>query len=99
MPESDTLGPAGQLSSPTEVDVTGHLSWAGFLGVPLTTVDIVWSEARHHDRPAYLKSIRMTTRRTVGLLTSLNPAAVKMLRLPTYSSPHVISCPGCVIIG
>jgi hypothetical protein len=45
------------------------------------------------------KSMRITTRRTVGLLTSLNPAAAKTLRLPTWSSPHVISCPGRVIIG
>jgi hypothetical protein len=36
--------------------------------------------------------MRITTRRTVGRLTSTNPAAAKMLRLPTWSSPHVMSC-------
>jgi hypothetical protein len=41
------------------------------------------------------RSTRMTTRRSVGRLTSLNPAASKTLRLPTCSSPHVTSCPGC----
>lgn len=39
------------------------------------------------------KSTRITTRRTVGWLTCANPAAAKMLRLPTYNSPQVISCP------
>ena len=38
--------------------------------------------------------MRMTTRRSVGRLTSVNPAAAKMLRLPTWSSPHVTSLPG-----
>jgi hypothetical protein len=32
--------------------------------------------------------MRITTRRSVGRLTSLNPAAAKMLRLPTWSSPR-----------
>ena len=31
--------------------------------------------------------------------TSVNPAAAKMLRLPTWSSPQVTSLPGLVIIG
>jgi hypothetical protein len=35
----------------------------------------------------------------VGWVTSVNPAAAKMLRLPTCSSPQVISYSGCVIIG
>jgi len=45
------------------------------------------------------KSMRITTRRTVGRLTSVKPAAAKMLRLPTWSSPQVISRPGSVSIG
>jgi hypothetical protein len=46
------------------------------------------------------KSIRITTRRRVGRLTSVNPASAKTLRLPTWSSPgKVTSCPGSVIIG
>jgi hypothetical protein len=45
------------------------------------------------------KSMRITTRLGVGLLTSANPAAAKMLRLPTWSSPQTISCPGWVVIG
>ena len=44
------------------------------------------------------KSIRITTRLRVGLLTSANPAAAKMLRLPTWSSPQVISLPGSMSI-
>ena len=48
---------------------------------------------------AHQNSTRITTRLGVGRLTSLNPAAAKMLRLPTWSSPQVISCPGSVIIG
>ena len=59
MPESDALGPAGQRSCPTEVDVTGHLSWAGLLGVPLTTVDIVWSEGGY-GRPVPI-AVRLST--------------------------------------
>ncbi len=35
--------------------------------------------------------MRITTRRRVGWLTSVNPAAAKMLRLPTRTSPQVIS--------
>ncbi len=50
------------------------------------------------DRAAQ-KSIRITTRLRVGLLTSAKPAAAKMLRLPTWSSPQVISFPGSVSIG
>ena len=42
------------------------------------------------------KSIRITTRRSVGLLTSLKPAAAKMLRVPTWSSSRMTSV---VIIG
>ena len=50
------------------------------------------------DRPGQ-KSIRMTSRRSVGWLTSWKPASAKMLRLPTFNSPHVTSCPGSVSIG
>ncbi len=45
------------------------------------------------------KSIRITTRRGVGRLTSSNPAAANMLRVPTWSSPQVMSSPGWVSIG
>ena len=41
-----------------------------------------------------MKSIRITTRRRVGWLTSSKPAAANMLRLPTLSSPQVTSWPG-----
>ena len=34
----------------------------------------------------FIESMRITTRRRVGRLTSANPAASKMLRLPTWSS-------------
>jgi hypothetical protein len=37
--------------------------------------------------------MRIRTRLSVGLLTSANPAAAKMLRLPTRISFQVISCP------
>lgn len=37
------------------------------------------------------KSIRMTARLGVGLLTSTNPASANTSRLPTWSSPQVIS--------
>ena len=37
------------------------------------------------------KSIRITTRRSVGWLTSSKPASAKMLRLPTCISPQVMS--------
>jgi hypothetical protein len=50
-------------------------------------------------RPLAQNSIRITTRLGVGLLTSAKPAAAKMLRLPTWSSPQVISFPGSVSIG
>ena len=39
------------------------------------------------------KSMRMTTRRNVGRLTSVNRALVKALRLPTLSSPGMTSRP------
>ena len=45
------------------------------------------------------KSMRMTTRRRVGRLTSSNPASSKTCRAPTCASPHVICLPGWVIIG
>ena len=41
----------------------------------------------HQTRSRSKKSMRITTRRRVGRLTSVNPAAAKMLRLPTWSSP------------
>ncbi|TCP52583.1 hypothetical protein EV586_10965 [Tumebacillus sp. BK434] len=47
----------------------------------------------------YSRSRRITTRRSVGLVTSRNPAAANALRLPTWSSPQVISLSGTVIIG
>lgn len=51
----------------------------------------------HH--PFGSKSMRITTRRRLGRLTSVRPAAANMLRVPTFSSPHVMSCPGSVRIG
>ncbi len=45
------------------------------------------------------KSIRITTRRGVGWLTSVKPASAKTLRAPTCSSPQTISLPGSVSIG
>ena len=38
----------------------------------------------------------MTARRFVGRLTSANPAAAKMLRLPTWISSQLIFCPRVV---
>ena len=43
--------------------------------------------------------VRITTRRLVGAATWRMPASAKALRLPTCSSPHVISTPGCVTIA
>ena len=43
--------------------------------------------------------MRITTRRGVGLATSVNPAASNMLRVPTWSSPQVMSRPASVSIG
>ena len=40
------------------------------------------------------KSIRITTLRSVARATSWKPAASKMLRVPTWVSPQVISCAG-----
>ncbi|MEU8634571.1 hypothetical protein AB0C38_20515 [Amycolatopsis sp. NPDC048633] len=42
----------------------------------------------------------MTTRRTVGRLTSVNPAAAKTPTVPTNSSPgQATFCPGSTTIG
>src|ERR1700691_2190112 len=70
-------------------------------------VHVAWRSACHLDRaaptaralarPAH-RSILITTRRLVGRVTSLNPAAAKALRLPTWSSPEVIVFPGSVSI-
>ena len=43
--------------------------------------------------------MRITTRRGVGWVTSVKPAASKMLRLPTWISSQLICCPGFVSIG
>ena len=53
----------------------------------------------HRDASLGWKSIRMTTRRSVARSTSSKPAASNMLRVPTWVSPQVTSCPGSVIIG
>jgi hypothetical protein len=45
------------------------------------------------------RSIRITTRLSVGWLTSMNPASAKTLRLPTFNSPQVMSSPGWTSIG
>ena len=45
------------------------------------------------------KSMRITTRRLVGAAIWCMPASAKMLRLPTCSSPQVISTPGWVTIA
>ncbi|MFE7039692.1 hypothetical protein ACFU9X_09630 [Streptomyces atratus] len=41
----------------------------------------------------------MTTRLSVGLFTPVNLASAKTSRLPTWSSPQLISIPGFVITG
>ena len=57
------------------------------------------SRPRAGAAPRAQKSMRITTRRTVGWLTSSKPAAAKMLRLPTCSSTRHDVLPGSVIIG
>src|SRR6266496_1334079 len=78
-----------------------HSPPAGCLTRPADRHGVV--EQRHRDHvghvrprasPPCSKSIRMTTRRTVGRLTSS-----KTGRAPTCTSPQVISLPGWVIIG
>jgi len=51
-----------------------------------------------HD-PQSVRSIRITARRTLGLLTSVKPASAKTWTAPTCSSPQVISRPGWVRIA
>ena len=47
----------------------------------------------------YEKSVRITRRRLVGALTSVNPASEKTCAAPTWSSPQVISTKGWVTMG
>jgi hypothetical protein len=54
---------------------------------------VVWFGA---DGDAPQKSMRMTARRTLGLLTSVKPASANTWTAPTCSSPQVISLPGWV---
>jgi hypothetical protein len=68
----------------------GHLDYNG------RTPDAYRQELRGFSRQ---KSMRITTRRLVGAAIWRMPALAKMLRLPTCSSPHVISTPGCVTIA
>lgn len=53
-------------------------------------VRIAWPPIRDtHARPVDQKSIRITTRRSVGRLTAKNPASVNMLSVPTWSSSGI----------
>ena len=80
-------GPQGQL-------LVGE--WAHRLDQALLVLrpSVVEATDRHRSN-----SMRITTRRSVARATSWNPAASKMLRVPTWVSPQVISTPGSVIIG
>lgn len=43
-PMSDHLTMIGQPGGSPEVVVTGHPCWSGFIGLPLVSADILWSE-------------------------------------------------------
>jgi hypothetical protein len=89
-----------------DLDVMGYVPWwreeVPLFNVMLhclyngRTPDAYRQELRGFSRQ---KSMRITTRRLVGAAIWRMPALAKMLRLPTCSSPHVISTPGCVTIA
>ena len=49
-PMSSQLALIGQPGGSAQVDVTGHPSWAGFIGVPLVGAEIAWSEGAYENR-------------------------------------------------
>jgi hypothetical protein len=93
-----TMRAAGSMTTASTSPRYPSLQMASLPSVSVTTASLL--VLRTLTSAGYcVKSTRITTRRGLGRLTSVKPASAKTWRLPTYSSPQVISLPGWVIIG